>query len=271
MPSSVPMKVNARRAGVMVLLLIGLWQLASYAGTPLKGPYLIYTGDPTQMMVLWHLSTDQDCEISWGNSTEYDDGSLTCNAVPEEHMGLSADLYGSYGPLGFQYQALLTELPPSTRCYYKVDFGDYVIDGSFITAPSTDTETVRFLAWADTQFLTNFGSSGTLPPGVECFSEVAEQTRIAIEQDPSLQTMLLLAGDWVADGVERSWSRFFRNRYVRSVLELLPIQGARGNHDVFGFGQPFENAGDVYGKYCPILMSTLITGHSTTGRFTWSC
>ncbi|MEE9366236.1 MAG: metallophosphoesterase, partial [Dehalococcoidales bacterium] len=179
-----------------------------------KGPYLIYPGNNTEMMVLWQLEAPVSLPLKWGQDTNYSEGSET----PE--------VYGDT-----QYRHTITGLTPGVKYYYEVQRAG---SGSFFAAPPDDTANVKFLAFGDTR--TN--------PGIH--NTVNGAMINVYTSDPAYQTFTMLTGDWVNNGdSESDWTGQFFDRSLSSVMAMhanLPANGCIGNH---------EQSGGLYDKYWP--------------------
>ncbi|MFC2077750.1 alkaline phosphatase [Candidatus Bipolaricaulota bacterium] len=219
---------------------------AIVSGTwPRKGPYLLYSGDPDTMTILWELDVEDVCTLSWGETLGEWQGELTCASQTSDH----------------RYSVKLEGLEPNTLYHYRVTHGDSFVSSTFRTAPDPSTTELRFIGWADSQY----SETHTRPNGVEilsCLEETGSETLRLLAGDSSLQTMMALAGDWVYhDSPEESWESFFDVASVRELLTMIPIQGCTGNHDVIAYEQSlYEEAGstaydlllpDPYLKYWP--------------------
>ena len=104
---------------------------------PKKGPYLLFNGDPTEMVILWQLPYSEQCRITWraeGSSA------LTGSASVME--------YGT----DHQYKATMTGLKPGDRYRYEIFYGEHSFTCTFFAAPDPASGEVRFLGWADTQW-----------------------------------------------------------------------------------------------------------------------
>jgi len=182
-----------------------------------KGPYLIYPGDNTQMMVLWQLDATQDCTLEWGTDTNYGN-SVTSSEYGSDH----------------QHQYTITSLVPGAKYYYQVAVDGSYLTGSFLAAPAADAQNVKFLAYGDTR---------TNP---DIHDAVNAQMIATYTADPAYQTFTMLTGDWVANGDNEShWTNQFFNRSWSNTMEMqanLPINGCIGNH---------EGSGRVFEKYWP--------------------
>ena len=122
-----------RDTGRKIVLWAAVLVLVAMAGQTMaavkKGPYLIYPGNNTEMMVLWQLDGPASHELAWGQDTSYSDSSATP---------------GMYGDN--QYEHTITGLTPGTKYFYEVaDVGS----GTFYTAPADGDFNVKFLAYGD--------------------------------------------------------------------------------------------------------------------------
>jgi predicted phosphodiesterase len=201
----------------LAFLVVCLLAFGVAAAWPNKGPYLIYEGNPDEMVVLWQTRTTQTCSIEWGTDDTCADGSMRCDEVGEDH----------------QYRVTLTDLDPDTVYHYCIVFGDDDVQSRFRTAPRQEADEVRFLAWTDTQDVDSI------------YSSMASSIRQEMQADPTLQTLVLHGGDWVGFTAEEMWAQFFRKTSARYVLAQVPMQGCIGNHDV-GYARI---GGDTFAKY----------------------
>jgi predicted phosphodiesterase len=215
--------------------------LMLWAERPQFGPYLIYPGSPDQMMVLWNLKTSSSCTLRWGLDDSCSTGSFECSGTKATRLGNVSEMFF---PGGYDYRVTLESLSPGTLYYYEVEADGYVASSTFRTAPSDDADSVRFLAWADTQFATE--ETCQWPPC--CFGDTAINVLNHVKSDQSLQTMMLHAGDWVANPGETAWRDYLRNPSNRELMSLVPQQGTIGNHDVV---TNLKRSGDSYLKYLP--------------------
>lgn len=183
-----------------------------------KGPYLIYPGSNTEMMVLWQLHTTSTCSIEWGTDTNYSDGIAETQEQGADH----------------QHTYTISELTPGTLYYYRITDNNDYHTGSFFAGANDSEQSITFFAGGDTQ--RNSSKINAV------WSKLLEQ----IEDKPEAQTFLLHAGDFTEDGSEGDWDTIFFNRNRLHTTELqskLPIMGARGNHECY--------TGTQYGKYYP--------------------
>lgn len=198
---------------------------ASTSACLIKGPYLIYPGDNTEMDVHWQLTDVDTSKIEWGLDTTYSGESITTSE------------YGSY----HQHKHTITGLTPGTKYYYRVSSNaedqDHQRTGSFVTAPEEQAEQVKFLVYGDTR---------SFP---EDHDTVAAGMLSLISSESSYQTMLLAAGDMVSEGRnESSWTNeFFDPTYlnIQEVLANISYQSCVGNHELDG------SDGDLYDAYFP--------------------
>ncbi|MCK4753258.1 MAG: metallophosphoesterase, partial [Planctomycetes bacterium] len=206
----------------LILFLFILCLTAGVANaTMLKGPYMIYPGVNTEMMILWQLDSTQTCTIEWGTSTSYGNSVQTSEAGDHQH------------------EKVITGLTPGQKYYYRVNDGSYHI-GSFYAAPSTSATSVKFLAFGDCR--TNTAT----------FDLVASKMVAAYEADSGYQTFTMLSGDWVNSGMTDSeWQDQFFNRSYANIMEMqanLPINGVIGNHETL---TSEGKDGDMFLKYWP--------------------
>ncbi len=188
-----------------------------------KGPYLIGTGNNTEMKVLWQLREyTQDCMLEWGTDTDYSSGSALVKMYADN-----------------QYLHIITGLTPGQKYYYRVNIDDVFYTGSFRTAPHDKETDLKFFVYGDTRSLPLVHGS------------VASAINSTLIDDPEYQTFICHTGDFVENGYfESSWDEEFFNcvSNVQTMLSQLPIYGVMGNHDGIGnlFRQyfPFPYVGD---------------------------
>jgi predicted phosphodiesterase len=201
---------------IFLFIIIGFVFSASAAIR--KGPYLIYPGDNTKMMVLWQLDVSEPCTLEWGFDTSYSLGN-----VPVIKYG--AD---------YQYKYTIDSLNPGTKYCYRVTESGGFHTGTFRTAPSTSATNVKFLVYGDTR---------SNPAIHDTVNDAMVSTYTS---DPEYQTILLHSGDWVASGDnEADWTAQFFSRTYLNTIQMqanLPINGCKGNH---------EGTGNLYQKYWP--------------------
>jgi len=172
-----------------------------------KGPYLIYPGNNTRMMVLWQLRSSQSCILEWGPDTSYSDGNTVTAEYGEDH----------------QHKHTITGLVPGNKYYYRVTVDSNQYPGSFRAAPPEDVNEVRFLGYGDTR--TNIFDHDM----------VNEAMADTFKADANYHTFTLLSGDWVDKGEEEEgWDNEFFNPAAvntRWMQANLPINGCIGNHE----------------------------------------
>ncbi|MHC4498392.1 MAG: fibronectin type III domain-containing protein, partial [Planctomycetota bacterium] len=114
----------------IILVVAGVSQ-----GAIRKGPYLIYPGNNTQMMVLWQLDSSQSCSLEWGLDPNYSSGSIVTAEYGTDH----------------QHKHTTTGLVPGSKYYYRLTVDPNQYTGSFRAAPPEDVNAVKFLAYGDTR------------------------------------------------------------------------------------------------------------------------
>ncbi|MHC4259046.1 MAG: fibronectin type III domain-containing protein, partial [Planctomycetota bacterium] len=167
----------------VVLAVLGLVHLSQ--GAMRKGPYLIYPGNNTEMMVLWQLDSTQACTLEWGLDTSYSDANTVTTEYGTDH----------------QHKHTITGLTPGTKYYYRLIVPLDHYTGSFRAAPPEDANSVKFLGYGDTR--TNIFDHNMVDKAIVG----------AFEADPNYQTFTLLSGDWTNKGErEGDWDYEFFNR-----------------------------------------------------------
>jgi len=186
----------------LVLSASSLW-----AASLEKGPYLLFNGDNTEMVVNWQTdSSPTTSTIEWGETTSYGNGPY---AVAE------------YGDNQFIYT--FTGLTPGQKYHYHVDLdGDHQY-GDFYAAPPTSQKDLTFWVYGDSRSYPNAqnGVLGWLLDDVD--TDVDNH-----------QTIVLHSGDMVNQGTESDWQNHHFARGYPNILEThrrLPMQVARGNHE----------------------------------------
>ena len=182
-----------------------------------KAPYLLYTGNPDEMKLVWQLDTTATSTLRWGEDTAYSNETTT-TGYGQDH----------------QHQYRFTGLEPSTKYYYQVTAASDTHRGSFRSAPENTVRDLQFLVYGDTR---------SYPHN---HNRVANAVLQTLDAHPNYQTFILHSGDLVGAGSdEESWTEeFFNPSYpnIIGMLENLPIQAAMGNH---------EGDGVLFQKYFP--------------------
>ncbi len=183
-----------------------------------KGPYLIYTGNNTEMKVLWQLDSTLNCTLEWGTDLTYQLG----NTITTET--------GS-GVNEHQHIYTITGLTANTKYHYRVTENGVQHAGSFLSAPADTTTCITFYAYGDTR---------SYP---DKHNDVCGQILNNINTDIFNQSFLMHTGDWNSSDSETYWDNEYFNRNYSNILSLqasIPIMGARGNH---------ESSATYYKKY----------------------
>jgi len=207
---------NGFKISLMFFAVLALLKVSE--GAMKKGPYLLYNGVNTEMVVLWQLEATETCTIEWGLDTSYSIGSFVTSE------------YGTY----HQHKHTITNLTPGTKYYYRLQDSTGWHPGSFTSAPADSATSVKFLAYGDTR-----SNPGT-------HDAVNSQMTNTYTADPAYQTFTLHSGDWVSNGDdETDWTNQFfdaARTNTRQIQANLPINGCKGNH---------EQSGAMYKKYWP--------------------
>ncbi|HUW19455.1 MAG TPA: metallophosphoesterase [Sedimentisphaerales bacterium] len=209
-----------------------------------KGPYLIYPGNNTEMMVLWQLDGTQSCTLEWGLDTSCSDGSTVTSEYSIDH----------------QHKYVISGLMPGNKYCYRITADPNLRTGSFRAAPPSDAAEAKFFGYGDTR--TNFFDHDMVDGAMAA----------VFLEDPNYQTFSLLSGDWVSKGeLESSWTNEFFNPAALNTRELLanlPINGCIGNHEwdegsspptFFNKYWPYPYVGGYYWSfdYGPVHVVTL--------------
>jgi len=179
------------------------------AGEFRKGPYLIYRGNSTNMMVLWQLHYTQSCTFEWGEDTSYSQEKAETKEYGKDH----------------QHAYTIEGLKPGVKYFYRISAGVGKKTGSFVGAPSENAKKLKFFA---------YGDSRSHP---QTHDAVVKSMISTYKADPEYQTFVLSTGDLVKFGaVESEWDDQFFNRDCENVLEMmanLPFISCAGNHELF--------------------------------------
>jgi hypothetical protein len=209
-----------------------------------KGPYLIYSGKPTTMTVLWQTyQTPTDATIEWGTTASYGKG-----PVRVRESGSSSDEH--------QFAYTISKLLPATRYYYRVTNDTYAHAGSFMTAPRPDQASLSFYGYGDTQ-------PGYLNPPTghnDVLTALLSDMNLGPDQR---QTLLVNMGDNVYQGLnEFMWDLQQFNPGVqyqpmRTAFAGFPFMGVVGNHEAYDAVPAAvetyneRSVGELFRKYYP--------------------
>ncbi len=180
----------------------------STPGLPLnliKGPYLIFTGSPDGMTVIWQGELNEAYLFEWGLDDTYDLGSSTPAADPETSL----------------FQVRLSGLIPATRYLYRISTLTAETHGSFVTPPVT-SESLIFFAFGDTR------------SGPETMNKISASIMQYIAANPSAQTFVIDTGDLMDIATEESLQENFfapDQPDIQSLLAVMPVVNIMGNHD----------------------------------------
>ena len=186
-----------------------------------KGPYLILTGKPTSMTVLWQLDGTATCTLEWGTDRGYGLGRVRTTEHGDDH----------------QHAHTIDGLEPGTLYFYRVSMDGRPYEGSFRTPPGPDSERLKFMAYGDTR---------TYPLDHD---EVAAAMWRQIDRDPAYRSLLVVVGDLVGHGrEEQDWDEQFFDPsciHLEKLLANIPYESCIGNHELKGDGP------DLFLKYFP--------------------
>ncbi|NPA45697.1 MAG: hypothetical protein GXO24_00605 [Chlorobi bacterium] len=186
-----------------------------------KEPYLLYTANNHEMLVIWQTLQTENCSIEWGTDTTYAAGSATVAEYGNDH----------------QYKHTLTGLVPGNHYYYRVHAGNTTFTGDFVSGANENATSFTFYAYGDTRSQPNEHDG------------VAARILAELNNDPASQTFIVNSGDLVYDGDEETdWDeQFFSAQFgnIRQMMARLPYLSAVGNH---------EGNGVLFAKYFPYPM-----------------
>ncbi len=191
----------------------------------IKGPYLLYPNNNTQMTVMWQLDASATSTISWGITKMYGN-SKSVTEFGTDH----------------QFKYTISGLNPATKYFYKVEAGETVKADSFYTAVADNDTNLIFYIYGDTR------------AHPETQNNVTGRILTEIKSDTASQTFCLITGDCVARGrTESDWQdQFFNSGYSNNenLKAIVPFLIARGNHENYNSTYSSGNA-TVFYKYWP--------------------
>ena len=213
---------------LIALLLLAIFS-ASAIATPkiAKGPYIIFPGNNTEMMVLWQVNETITCAFDWGLDPTCTSGSLLTEERSPTH----------------EHSVTLVDLIPGKHYYYSVTILEEIHTGDFFAAPPEDAASLKFMAYGDTRTY------------IRHHNEVCGAMLATLTENPEYQTLLLHSGDWVTAGAtETCWKVEYFSRGASNAVALqasLPIQGCTGNHELYTDPPPKLGIDTLYRKYWP--------------------
>ena len=175
-----------------------------------KAPYLIYTGVPGQMKIVWQLSSTATSTVEWGTDPTYSAGRADNTEYGSDHM----------------HAQTLGALSPATLYHYRVTTLGVSYTGTFRSAPDAGAGQLKFLAYGDTR------SDPTT------HDKLAAAMLKVIGTDPAYQTLTLCSGDLVAAGGDESYwtNEWFGASYanIRALTGRVAYAACMGNHETDG-------------------------------------
>ncbi len=170
-----------------------------------KGPYMLFSGSPNGITIIWQGETKDIYIFEWGMDELYLNGS----SLP------------TGDPVSALYQVRLSGLMPGTRYHYKISTTQAEVRGSFVTPP-LDSNSLTFFAYGDTR------------SGPEIHDQISARILQQIVLDPSAQTFVISTGDLMDTANEASLqeNEFAPNQpNIRASMAALPVVNIMGNHD----------------------------------------
>lgn len=207
-------------------------------------PALASADEPRHVRVIWEEHPSRQAYVSWSTDGPSSGGRVVWSTSSRatvsayEHQK-SPDLHGAFrGSRGLHYRhALLTDLEPSTRVYFRViDGNDVSPEYWFVTAPA-DARPFVFLYGGDSR------------SDSRARRRMNERIRDLVEADPSI-IALVHGGDYIMSGGSmRQWENWLDDweHSITSENRVLPIIATRGNHETSQelFNRVFANPGDA--------------------------
>jgi hypothetical protein len=182
----------------------------------LKWPYLIYPGQQGAMEVLWQDTTTETTNtLCWGTDTTYSTG---CDTNDVE-----------YSASTHQHMYTISGLQDNTTYYYQVKDATNGVygSGSFITAPSANATSIRFLGIGDTRSYP-YNLDGVMQAMRNFYTQPG---------NADYQRLVIHNGDWVSSDGESYWTSQWFDSTKTDIVNFTansPINGCEGNHDTSG-------------------------------------
>lgn len=220
--------------------------------TTKKGPYLILTGDPSQMKICWQLEDPGIVNLDFGTDETYSGGHAENEASNADDLNC----------------VLLTGLQPETRYYYRLRNVNAEITNSFISAPSEADPDLVFWGYGDTRS----GAQVHDSLDAEILGEIG-----GIFNRPAL---VFNTGDLMDTPTEESLqSCEFDNLASNSRLLMaeVPVVNIMGNHDGTNlfmkyFPYPYTDSLDWSFDYGPahfVVIDLYSNTDENAPRWTW--
>ena len=219
-----------------------------------KEPYLIFSGDPTRMTVLWQLTATDTSLVQWGVDSSYATGGVLTTEYGTDH----------------QHWWTLEDLTPGQHYLYRVVVQGVSHPGSFNAAPPPTASRLDFLAYGDTR---------SYPADHD---QVAASMMATWNAAPTFQSFALVVGDLVDNGAnELDWTNQFFSpayRHIRDFMAQVPYQSCMGNHEGNGilfvkyFPYPFVNTRYWSFDYGPLHVAVVdqyTTYTSGSAQYNW--
>jgi hypothetical protein len=220
-----------------------------------KGPTLIFTGNNTQMRVVWQWTANSAFTIQWGTDSSAPGASATANATDTTNHLYIVDISG---------------LTPGVKYYYQISSGSTCVSSSFQSAPPDDATSVKFFSYGDTR------TNGSIHNGL------AGQVNSAFAADPAFQSLNINVGDWVSGDSESAWTgEWFASGYtnIRKQDASIADIGVRGNHESGAtywkryWPEPFQSGGLYwsfdYGPMHVVMLDQYVSYSSGSAQYNW--
>ncbi len=103
----------------IAILILGVTAGQTQASDFHKQPYMLYTGENSEMKVLWQMLDTYTCTIEWGTDISYSLGNEQTTEYGDDH----------------QHMYVIGSLNPGVMYYYQVSYGSESFQGSFHSGP----------------------------------------------------------------------------------------------------------------------------------------
>ncbi|ARN56722.1 metallophosphoesterase [Sedimentisphaera salicampi] len=236
-----------RILSITVLLLLPVLGQAQQLSIEFKkGPYLILPENASGMKVCWQMESAAACSLKWGRDKAFSEGKAKVHP------------YGDN-----QYQYTISKLAPGAKYYYTVYGQNNHREGSFLTAPKENTnKSLKFIVHGDIQ------------KSAANYDRLCSGILEEIEKDGSFQTLCLMTGDWIEDGIYSGWQELVFNQDYDNTARLqalLPIMGCMGNNDNLAslrkyWPYPYQRKGYYSFTYSRMKVWVLDSEQSLSGK-----
>lgn len=217
-----------------------------------KGPYMVFTGDPDSLRILWQPMEEEVFFFHWGEDDAYSNGTIRPSLDYETGL----------------YSVLLEDLSPGSRYFYRISTATQEVRGSFNTPAGKASTDLIFWVYGDTR------------TGVEVHDQISASILKQIAQEPAWQTFVVCLGDLMntADEDSLQQNEFDPTQtHTRKLKTLMPLVNIMGNHDGTAlfkkyFPYPYTPVNDWSFDYGPAhftILNQYLELSQGTSRWEW--